>query len=90
MATEAISYECFDELIATLRGDGLSDEAAKLHLLLHEVAWTTGSELIGELGQELKEIERSGPSGLSRASEDKIEECFSMVFRVWPDFPRYK
>ncbi len=58
MASKNVSYECFDELAASLRNDGLSDEADRLHVLLHEVAWTTGSEMLGELGQELKRIER--------------------------------
>jgi hypothetical protein len=43
-------YECFDELIRRLRAEGHVAPADKLHRLPHEVAWTTGSELIGELG----------------------------------------
>lgn len=88
MASDAISYDCFDELIASLRYDGLSAEAERLHVLLHEVAWTTGSELLGELGQELKKIEQGESSKLSDGSTEKIAECFRMVFRVWPDFPQ--
>ena len=88
MASEAISYECFDELTASLRDDGLSTEADRLYVLLHEVAWTTGSELIGELGQALKKIETDGSRTISTVSAHKIDECFKMVYRVWPDFPR--
>ncbi len=88
MASDAISYECFDELITSLRDDGLSTDADRLHVLLHEVAWTTGSELIGELGQALKKIEKEGSPTRSANSAQKIEECFRMVGRVWPDFPR--
>lgn len=88
MASDAISYDCFEELIARLRCDGLSTEAERLHVLLHEVAWTTGSELLGELGQQLKEIEQVGSPKLSGDTGEKIAECFRMVFRVWPDFPR--
>jgi len=88
MASEPISYECFDELTASLRNDGLSEEADRLHVLLHEVAWTTGSELLGEIGQELKRIEQEESPKISTKSIKKIEECFRMVFRVWPDFPR--
>ena len=88
MASKNVSYECFDELAASLRNDGLSDEADRLHVLLHEVAWTTGSELLGELGQELKRIEQEGSPTRSSKSIEKIEECFSMVFRVLPGFPR--
>ena len=88
MASEPVCYECFDELTASLRNDGLSKEADRLHVLLHEVAWTTGSELLGELGQELKRIELEGSPKRSTKSLAKIEECFRMVVRVWPDFPR--
>lgn len=88
MASESISYECFDELTASLRYDGLPAEADRLYVLLHEVAWTTGSELIGELGQALKKIEIDGLRSISASSAQKIEECFKMVCRVWPDFPR--
>jgi hypothetical protein len=88
MASEPISYVCFDELIASLRNDGCADDADRMHILLHEVAWTTGSELIGELGQELKRIEQQGAHKRPAYTLDRIEECFRMVFRVWPDFPR--
>jgi len=36
-------YECFDELIRQLRAEGHIEPADKLYMLLHEVAWTTGS-----------------------------------------------
>jgi hypothetical protein len=45
-----ISYECFDELIEQLRAAGHASTADKLNFMLHRVAWTTGSELLGELG----------------------------------------
>jgi hypothetical protein len=88
MASEAISYKCFDELIASLRDEGLTNEADRLYVLLHKVAWTTGSELIGELGQALKKIEKEALPSISANSAQKIEDCFMMVYRVWPDFPR--
>jgi hypothetical protein len=88
MASEAISYVCFDELIALLRDDGLQTEADRLYVLLHKVAWTTGSELIGELGQALKKIKKEALPTISANSEQKVEDCFKMVYRVWPDFPR--
>jgi hypothetical protein len=88
MASKAISYVCFDELIVLLRDDGLFSDADRLYLLLHEVAWTTGSELVGELGQALSKIEKKESPSRSVNSAQKIEECFKMVGRVWPDFPR--
>ena len=88
MVYDSVSYDCFEELIASLRADGLRDEARKLHVLCHEVAWTTGSELLGELGQEMKRIENDSSVKKSEDARKKIDECFQMVRRVWPDFPR--
>ena len=87
MDSDSISYDRFEELIALLRTDGLSDKARKLNTLLHEVAWTTGSELIGELGSEIKRIEKDSSLQMSMVTRNKIDECFQIVRRVWPDFP---
>ena len=51
--TGTFSYEPFDKLIAGLGKDGLLEEAGLLHQMIYQVAWTTGSELIGELGQTI-------------------------------------
>ena len=83
-----ISYVPFDELIVSLRHDGLIEEADALHELIYSIAWTTGSELIGELGQKMKEIERKDAGQMSRATKKKVEAAFEMVRRVWPKFPR--
>ena len=45
-----IDYECFEELIRQLQTEGHTTSAQKLDHMLHQVAWTTGSELIGALG----------------------------------------
>lgn len=71
-----------------MRDEGLSTEADRLYVLLHKVAWTTGSELIGELGQALKKIEKEALPTISANSAQKIEDCFKMVHRMWPDFPQ--
>jgi len=54
-----ISYDCFDELIAQLQADGYTGTAEKLDLMLHRIAWTTGSELLGELGAEILRFQQS-------------------------------
>ena len=51
--TSRDGYECFDELIRRLRAAGSSDAARRLDDKLHGTAWTTSSELIGELGLEI-------------------------------------
>jgi hypothetical protein len=88
MSGPVISYVPFDELIASLRDDGLGSDADRLHFMIHKVAWTTGSELIGELGQDIKDLARQHGGSFSDNSRLKMEAAFEMVRRVWPDFPR--
>ncbi len=83
-STAQTGYECFDELIRQRRLEGYVQPAARLHTLLHEVAWTTGSELIGELGLAILAFERSGPT-VSSDLRRLLDSCMSFVGRVWPD-----
>ena len=77
-------YECFDELIRRLRAEGHVAPADKLHRLLHEVAWTTGSELIGELGLAILTFQRSMPV-VSPDLRRLLDSCSSVVRRQWPN-----
>jgi hypothetical protein len=80
-------YEPFEQLIASLRNDGLLKEAERVHQTIHEVAWTTGSELLGELGMAIKSMRKESPPGLSDESKKKMREAMRMVKRAWPRFP---
>ena len=84
--TTTISYEPFERLIAGLRNDGLLKESDLLHHRIHKVAWTTGSELIGELGLSIRKIRKENINRLSADSIKNIEESMKIVKRVWPDF----
>ena len=84
-----ISYQPFDDLIGSLRADGLSQRAESLDFLLHKVAWTSASELIGELGQKIKEIRKEHSSHLSEETKNKMKAGMDMVKVVWPDFPEH-
>ena len=53
--------------------------------MIHEIAWTAGSELVGELGQALNNIKSS--LGLSDDNEKHRREATGMVKRIWPEFP---
>lgn len=93
MNSEPTGYECLDQLITSLRRDGRSADAATLHALLHESAWTTSSEMLGQLGEALRSIERDAASDASAPSlspETKLhlDHCFELVQRAWPDFRR--
>ena len=88
MSRPVISFAPFDELVASLRTDGLTNDADRLHFMIHKVAWTTGSELVGELGQAMKDVAGQHGRSLSEVSRLKMETAFEMVRTVWPDFPR--
>ena len=75
-------------VIDSLRTDGLPSEADRLDFMLHRATWTTQSEMIGELGQELQEVTEEHGQSFSTATRASIEAAFEMVLRVWPDFPR--
>jgi hypothetical protein len=79
-----INYDCFDELITELRASGHAETADKLDFILHRVAWTTGSELLGELGAEILRFQRNAPSG-SPDLEKSMTRSMEMVRRVWPE-----
>jgi len=80
-------YDCFRELIQELRHEHFDEVAGKIDLLLNHVAWTTGSELIGELGTAIRGFERTQPA-ISLSLRSSLDTCMQAVLRVWPDFPR--
>jgi len=55
---------------------------------IHKVAWTTGPELMGELGQEIRKLRREHGDRFSANTRNLMDEALQMVERVWPDFPR--
>ena len=76
-------YDCFRRLIQRLRDEHFEEVAECLGVLLNRMAWTTSSELIGELGLAIRAFERTRPLVTSslRAS---LKECKKMVRGVWP------
>ena len=88
MGTPVIFCVPFDDLIASLRADGLDGEADRLHDLLHKTAWTTGSELMGELGREMKKLKQEHGARFSATTDAKLKAALKLVRRVWPRFPR--
>jgi len=82
--TSQPGYECFEELILRLRVAAHSATADKLDFILHRVAWTTGSELIGELGSEILAFQRS-VADVSVELQRELSDCMTAVRKVWPD-----
>ncbi len=79
------SKDPFGELIECLRRDGLNEEAEKIRFLMDDVAWTSSSELLGELGKELLRIKKTGMRRLSDESKSKLSASLNVVRKTWPD-----
>ena len=71
----------FDELIVKLRESGLDGHADALSELKGQ-AWTTSSEMIGELGRAVLRLRKQPelPAEVSKL----IGRCMSEVRKVWP------
>jgi hypothetical protein len=74
-ATLDVFYEGIDALIEDLRASRHEDEAQALYALMHETAWTTGSELLGELGLALKKMKGT----YSLETKAKIKESIDFA-----------
>ena len=86
MATDSSAstgYECFDELIQQLRAEGHGEAAERLDSVLHHTAWTTSSELLGELGLAILAFKRQRPA-TSGALRQHLKTCLRAVRRAWP------
>lgn len=77
-------YQCFEQLIVNLRAEGHGDVAAKLDYLLHKLAWTTGSELLGELGLQILDFRREHAT-VTAELRQSLGSCMDTVRRVWPN-----
>ena len=80
-------YDCFRELIPELRREHFDEVAEKVDFILNHVAWTTGSELTGELGAAIRDFERTQPA-VSPSLRSSLDTCMQAVRRVRLDFPR--
>ena len=82
-------YPAIEELIDDLRCAGFDESATILSHRMHEVAWTTGSELWAELVRVLSDLEATENSRLSpplaaqvRAILAKMRESFGAFTRT--------
>lgn len=80
--TTAFQVAPFDELIVKLRACGLDGHADSLSQL-KGMAWTTSSELIGELGRAVLRL-RKQPE-LPAEIAQLVGRCMSEVRKVWPN-----
>ena len=68
-------YKAVDALSERLAAEQHDDEARRLRSLMHEIAWTTSSELLGELMLAFKKMKGRYSPELTR----EINECLEFT-----------
>ncbi len=58
-------YKSVSELTTALEAQGFKGEAQGIRVLMHEVAWTTGSELLGELVLQFSKMKGRYPKDIA-------------------------
>ncbi len=74
----------FAVLIDHLAQDGLTDEAARLNVILRQTAWTTGTEFLGAFGLEMKSMRRSVRRRASVETQVAFRSAAKVVKKCWP------
>jgi len=78
-------YARTDWLAEQLKHAGFPEIADRLSHLVHGVAWTTSSELIGELGVALLSIRRLHSAELQSVVLVQLDAAIALVREFWPD-----
>jgi len=71
-------------LIESLERDGLSEEARQLNVLFRQVAWTTGSEFLAELGRAMKALKVTHWNRMSDRTKTCFGDAAAAVRKAWP------
>jgi len=74
----------FGALIDYLKKDGLNDEAAKLHVLAREMAWTTGTEYLGEFGHAMASMRKVVKHRASAETKVAWRASAKVIRKAWP------
>lgn len=74
----------FAILIACLEEDGLLSDSRAFDVLLRQVAWTTGSEFMGEFGKKMKQLKASQWSHMSGKTRSAFRAAADDIKTVWP------
>lgn len=78
-------YDFVRQFSDKLREAGLEFESKKIRHRLDEVAWTSSSELFGELGGLFLQLERNAEASFPAALQSDLQRCLGAVREVWPD-----
>ncbi len=74
-----------ERAIRSLDECGCGDEAVRLRALVHEGAWSSSSEMIGDIGLAILALRDSATDRLSDEAASTLDRCMDMVRRVWPE-----
>jgi hypothetical protein len=74
----------FAALVESLRRDGATDEARQMDELLRHVAWTTGSEFLGEFGLAMKALKAAHWNRMSDNTKSCFRDAAAAVRKAWP------
>ena len=76
-------YKHLDMLTKSLSESGFSESGQKISFLIHKVAWTTSSELFGELRILLRETLKQHRDSLPQPISDDLLDCIRVIDRAW-------
>jgi hypothetical protein len=76
-------YEFVDHLSADLSELGFSQASAELHEILHETAWTTSSEVFGEIKLTLERLKAREGKTLPECLAQDIDACIATIKVAW-------
>ncbi len=74
-----------DAVIARLRECGYTGNAEELRGIVHETAWASSSEMLGEIGLCILRIQQSLGREPPAEVNDALARCLEDVRKTWPD-----
>lgn len=75
-------YDHIDEVVIELKSAGQVEIANQIDFLLHKVAWTTTSELFGELRDRFERALKS-PTPLPTTIEVELKGFIATINQAW-------
>ena len=76
-------YQHLDALTASLIASGFAKAGERISFLIHKVAWTTSSELFGELRIAFREILQQHRDSLPAHISDDLTDCIQVIDGAW-------
>lgn len=89
--TAAVAKKSFDltgeldAVIDRLRECGYAAKADELRRIVHETAWSSSSEMLGEIGLCILRIQQSLGREPPAAVNEGLARCLKVVRKIWPD-----